>query len=330
MRAVVNTAEMPTGDMVRSRDADLAFPARLRAIERVIGGGNLRTIDANALAETLLGDTVYANIIMLGFAWQDGLVPASLPALLRAIELNGVAVERNKQAFAWGRIARADPDFLPKPTHATPTTETLDEMIARRSVFLAEYQDRAYADRYEAMVARVRHAESALASEALTEAVARSLFKLMAYKDEYEVARLHMGTDFLDELRREFEGDFRVQYHLAPPFIPAKTDARGRPRKRAFGQWMQTPLKVLARLKFLRGTPFDLFGYTAERRAERELIAWYERQIGTILDKIAPERRSDLLAIAKAPMDIRGYGPMKEAAIPKVKAEVARLLEGLA
>jgi indolepyruvate ferredoxin oxidoreductase len=329
-RAVVNTAEMPTGDMVRSRDADLAFPARLRAIERVIGGGNLRTIDANALAETLLGDTVYANIIMLGFAWQDGLVPASLPALLRAIELNGVAVERNKQAFAWGRIARADPDFLPKPTHATPTTETLDEMIARRSVFLAEYQNRAYADRYEAMVARVRHAESALASEALTEAVARSLFKLMAYKDEYEVARLHMGTDFLDELRREFEGDFRVQYHLAPPFIPAKTDARGRPRKRAFGQWMQTPLKVLARLKFLRGTPFDLFGYAAERRAERELIAWYERQIGTILDKIAPERRSDLLAIAKAPMDIRGYGPMKEAAIPKVKAEVARLLEGLA
>jgi indolepyruvate ferredoxin oxidoreductase len=180
------------------------------------------------------------------------------------------------------------------------------------------------------MVARVRRAERKLASEALSEAVARSLFKLMAYKDEYEVARLHMGTDFLNELRREFEGDFRVQYHLAPPFIPAKIDARGRPRKRAFGQWMQAPLKVLARLKFLRGTPFDPFGYAAERRAERELITWYERQIDTILDKIAPERRSDLLAIAKAPMDIRGYGAMKEAAIPKVKAEVARLLEGLA
>jgi indolepyruvate ferredoxin oxidoreductase len=330
MRAVVNTAEMPTGDMVRSRDADLAGPARLRAIERVIGGGNLRTIDANALAETLLGDTVYANVIMLGFAWQDGLVPVSLPALLRAIELNGVAVARNKRAFARGRIARADPDFLPKAARDVPTTETLDELVARRSAFLAEYQNRAYAARFESIVARVRRAESASGSENLTEAVARSLFKLMAYKDEYEVARLHMGTDFLNELRREFEGDFKVQYHLAPPFIPAKTDARGRPRKRAFGQWIQMPLKVLARLKFLRGSAFDLFGYTAERKAERELIAWYERQIDTILDNVTSERLPDLLAIARAPMDIRGYGPVKDAAIPKVKAEVARLSERLA
>jgi indolepyruvate ferredoxin oxidoreductase len=330
MRAVLNTAEMPTGDMVRSRDADLASPVRLRAIERVIGGGNLRTIDANALAETLLGDSVYANIIMLGFAWQDGLVPISLPALLRAIELNGVAVECNKQAFAWGRIARAEPDLLPKAARATPTTETLDEMIARRRAFLVEYQNRAYAARYEAMVARVRRTESSLESGALTEAVARSLFKLMAYKDEYEVARLHIATGFLDELQREFEGDFKVQYHLAPPFIPAKTDARGRPRKRAFGQWIQMPLKVLARLKYLRGTHFDPFGYTAERRAERELIAWYERQIDSILDDVTSERLPDLLAIAKAPMDIRGYGPVKDAAIPKVKAEVARLLERLA
>jgi indolepyruvate ferredoxin oxidoreductase len=330
MRAVLNTAEMPTGDMVRSRDADLASPARLRAIERAIGGGNLRTIDANALAETLLGDTVYANIIMLGFAWQEGLVPISLSALLRAIELNSVAVERNKQAFAWGRIARADPDFLPKAARDVPTTETLDELIVRRSAFLAEYQNRAYAARFEAMVARVRHAESASGSEALTEAVARSLFKLMAYKDEYEVARLHMGTGFLDELQREFEGDFKVQYHLAPPFIPAKTDARGRPRKRAFGQWIRMPLKILARLRFLRGTSLDVFGYTAERMAERELITWYEREIDALLDKITPERLPDLLAIARAPMDIRGYGPVKDAAIPKVKAEVERLSERMA
>jgi len=331
MRGVLNTAEMPTGDMVRFRDAELASPARLRAIERVIGGGNLRTIDANTLAETLLGDTVYANIVMLGFAWQDGLVPVSLAALLRAIELNGVAVEHNKQAFAWGRIAHADPDFLPKAARAAgPVTETLEEAIARRSAFLAEYQNHAYAARYEAFVARVRRAESALASEALTDAVARSLFKLMAYKDEYEVARLHMETGFLDELQREFEGDFKVQYHLAPPFIPARTDARDRPRKRAFGQWIQMPLKMLARLKMLRGTPLDVFGYTSGRQAERELIAWYERQIDTVLDKLTSERLPDLLAIASAPMDIRGYGPVKEAAIPKVKAEVARLLERLA
>ncbi|OKO68616.1 DUF6537 domain-containing protein [Bradyrhizobium sp. NAS96.2] len=147
----------------------------------------------------------------------------------------------------------------------------------------------------------------------------------MAYKDEYEVARLHMHTGFLDELRREFDGDFTVQYHLAPPFLPARLDARGRPKKRAFGQWLQTPLRLLAGLKGLRGTAFDIFGYTAERRAERELITWYEALIDTMLGKLDAARLPDLTAIAKAPMEIRGYGPVKDAAIDKTKAEVARL-----
>jgi indolepyruvate ferredoxin oxidoreductase len=328
-RAVVNTAEMPTGDVVRFRDADLASPARLRAIRQVIGNDNLDTINANALAERLLGDAVYANIIMLGFAWQRGLVPISLQSLLRAIELNGVAVERNKQAFAWGRIAAADPDFLPK-TDEAPKVETLDQLIARRSDFLTAYQDDAYAARYRAAVARVRDAESALNSDALTEAVARSLFKLMAYKDEYEVARLHMQTGFLDELKREFEGDFSVQYHLAPPFLPSKRDARGRPHKRAFGQWIQMPLTMLARLKGLRGTPFDPFGYTAERRVERDLIGWYEGLIERMLVRLDAAHLPDLIAIAKAPMDIRGYGPVKDAAITKVRSETERLLTDLA
>ncbi|MGN1287948.1 MAG: DUF6537 domain-containing protein, partial [Bradyrhizobium sp.] len=156
-------------------------------------------------------------------------------------------------------------------------------------------------------------------------AVARSLFKLMAYKDEYEVARLHMQTSLLDELKSTFDGDFTVQYHLAPPFLPARLDARGRPRKRAFGQWIQTPLRLLVRLKGLRGTPFDVFGYTAERRAERELITWYEALIDTMLGKLDAARLPDLTAIAKAPMEIRGYGPVKDAAIDKTKAEVTRL-----
>src|SRR6185437_10003040 len=192
MRAVVNKAEMPTGDMVRFRDADLAGAARLSAIARVIGEGNLNSVDANALAEELLGDSVYANMLLLGFAWQEGLIPVSLSAVSRAIELNGVSVARNMQAFAWGRIACADPDFLPRAARSAPqTNESLDAIIAQRSDFLADYQNRAYAARYDAMVARVRRAEAALGSEALTEAVARALFKLMAYKDEYEVARLH-------------------------------------------------------------------------------------------------------------------------------------------
>jgi indolepyruvate ferredoxin oxidoreductase len=331
MRAVVNTAEMPTGDVVRHRDADLAVTTRLGAIENVIGAGNLGTLDANALAEELLGDSVYANMLMLGFAWQDGLVPVSLAAISRAIELNGVAVLRNKQAFAWGRIARADPDLLPNVMrHKSAAPETLDQVIALRSAHLAQYQNHAYAARYEAIVARVRRAESALGGEALTDAVARSLFKLMAYKDEYEVARLHVESGFLDELRREFEGDFKVRYHLAPPFLPATKDARGRPRKRTFGPWLQMPLKLLAHLKFLRGTALDMFAYTAERRNERALIAWYEGQIDTMLDKLAPQTLPDLVAIARAPLEIRGYGPVKEAAIPKVKADVERLKARLA
>ncbi|MCP3419755.1 indolepyruvate ferredoxin oxidoreductase family protein [Bradyrhizobium brasilense] len=331
MCAAVNTAEMPTGDVVRFRDADLASPVRLRAIERVIGSGNLTMIDANALAERLLGDSVFANIMMLGFAWQQGLVPVSLEALTRAIELNGVAIERNRQALAWGRIAFADPEFLPKADGAAADVpETLEQVIARRADFLRAYQDEAYAARYRATIDRVRRAEVALGSETLTDAVARSLFKLMAYKDEYEVARLHMQSGFLDELSQEFDGDFTVQYHLAPPFLPAQRDARGRPRKRAFGQWIQTPLRLLAGLKGLRGTAFDVFGYTAERRTERELITWYEALIETMLGKLDKARLPDLVALAKAPMEIRGYGPVKDAAIEKTRAEVARLTARLA
>jgi indolepyruvate ferredoxin oxidoreductase len=325
-RAVVNTAEMPTGDVVRLRDADLAVRVRLRSIERVLGAGNIATVDANAAAEALIGDTVYANVMMLGFAWQQGLVPVSFEALARAIELNGVSVERNKQAFAWGRLASADPDFFRQAAGTPPErTETLDEVIARRVAFLTAYQDAAYAARYDATVARVRAAEARLGSEALTDAVARSLFKLMAYKEEYEVARLHMETGFLDELDREFEGDFKVRYHLAPPLLWAKKDARGRPRKRAFGPWIQMPFRVLARLKRLRGTSFDVFGYTAERRTERALIAWYEGLIEDILGRLDGGRFDDLLALAKVPMEIRGFGPVKEAAIRKARAEVERL-----
>jgi indolepyruvate ferredoxin oxidoreductase len=207
--------------------------------------------------------------------------------------------------------------------------ETLDQVIARRAAFLSAYQNASYAARYEATVARVRDAEKALGSEALTDAVARSLFKLMAYKDEYEVARLHMETGFLDELQREFEGDFKVNYHLAPPLLPGKSDARGRPRKRSFGPWIQMPMRILARLKILRNTPFDVFGYTAERRMEQALIGWYEEQVALILRNLDARRFDVLLAIARAPMEIRGYGPVKDAAVVKVKSEVESLVERL-
>jgi indolepyruvate ferredoxin oxidoreductase len=324
-KAVVNSAEMPTGDVVRFRDADLSARARLAAIARVVGESNLSTFNANAFSEELFGDAVFANMILLGFSWQKGLAPVSLDALTRAIALNGVEIERNIEAFAAGRLAAAKPDFA-SANPQEPPPETLDEVIARRAAFLANYQDNAWAARYRAGVERVRAAESAHGSEVLAEAVARALFKLMSYKDEYEVARLHMETGFLDELRRNFEGDFKVNYHLAPPLLPLGKDARGRPRKRQFGPWIQAPFRLLARMKGLRGTFLDVFGYTAERRMERELIGWYEALIETMILRLGSERPQALLALATAPMEIRGFGPVKEGAAKKVKAEVAMLL----
>jgi indolepyruvate ferredoxin oxidoreductase len=329
MRAVVNTAEMPTGDIVRLRDASLDVRGRLGALNRTIGAAAVFTVNANELAERLCGDAVFANIIMLGAAWQQGLVPVSLDALMCAIDLNKVAIDTNKAAFAIGRIASINPEAL-SPKDESAVTETLDAVIARREDFLSGYQNAAWARRYRSVVDRVRAAERPFGSETLTDAVARALFKLMSYKDEYEVARLHMETGFIDTLKREFEGDFEVNYHLAPPMLPLGKDGRGRPRKIQLGQWLQAPFRVLARLKGLRGTALDPFGYTAERRMERALIGWYEGLIALLLNELPRCGVARLLPIATAPMDIRGYGPVKDKAVHEVRARVDALLADLA
>jgi indolepyruvate ferredoxin oxidoreductase len=330
MRAVLNTAEMPTGDVVRFRDAELDIAARLAAVEKAIGSSGTPTLDAARAAEALMGDTVYANVMMLGLAWQRGLVPVSLEALTRAIELNGVAVEANHQAFAWGRLAGADPDFVAQAMGDGPAEpETLEQVIARREGFLTDYQDAAYAGRYRRLVDHVRAHETVLGTQALTDAVARGLFRLMAYKDEYEVARLHTETGFLERLKDDFEGDFKVNYYLAPPLLPAGTDARGRPRKRRFGPWLRPAFKALARMKRLRGTVFDPFGHTAERRMERGLIDWYEGTVRRLLAEATPETADEAAAIAALALEIRGYGPVKAEAVTRVKAEVETRLAAL-
>ncbi|MDN5925817.1 MAG: indolepyruvate ferredoxin oxidoreductase family protein [Hyphomicrobiales bacterium] len=327
-RAVLNTAEMPTGDLVRFRDADLRAMTRLDAIRDVLGGENVDAIDANRLAEKLFGDAVYSNMLLLGFSWQKGLVPVSLEALSRAIELNGVEIEKNVAAFAAGRLAAAGERLVPDAEEGW-RKETLDQIVARREAFLKDYQNAAWAARYRTTVDRVRRAEQPFGSEAFTQAVARSLFKLMSYKDEYEVARLHMETGFTEKLKQEFEGDFKVHYHLAPPFLPLGHDARGRPNKKAFGQWIQVPFRVLARLKFLRGTGFDPFGHTAERQSERELIGWYEDVVERLLSSLGKADIEALAAIAAQPMEIRGYGPVKDKAVVEVMAGVAGRLAAL-
>jgi indolepyruvate ferredoxin oxidoreductase len=331
MRAVINTAEMPTGDIVRNRDASLNGALRLQSIERAIGPENIRSFDANRMSEALFGDTVFANVIMLGAAWQQGLVPLSREALMRAIELNGVAVEQNSQAFASGRLAIADKSFIASLLGHAPTEETLDQIIARRADFLASYQDSRYAERYREFVNGIGAAERDRVpdSQSLTIAVARSLFKLMAYKDEYEVARLHTQTGFQEKLRQEFEGNFAIKYHLAPPILPARKDARGRPLKRQFGAWIEPAFRMLAHLKMLRGTPLDIFGYTRERRMERNLIGWYESLLTELLPLLHAETVGPLAEIAALPMEIRGYGPVKEAAVEKVTAKVSSLRAAL-
>ena len=331
MKAVINTAEMPTGDIVRRRDADLGAALRLAAIDDRLGEGNVARIDANTMAETLMGDGVYANMIMLGFAFQQGLVPLSAAALGRAIDLNGVAVARNHQAFAWGRLASAAPDRIARVLGAgAEPAETLDRLVARRVEFLTAYQDAAYAERYRARIAALRTAEARFGSERLTAAAARSLFKLMAYKDEYEVARLHMATGFREALARDFEGDFKIAYHLAPPLLSFGRDARGRPLKRRFGPWIAGPLRLLAGLRRLRGTAFDPFGYLAERRAERDLIGWFETTLDGLVDGLDAADLDAAVAIAAAPMDIRGFGPVKDEAMKRVRADVDDRLARLA
>jgi indolepyruvate ferredoxin oxidoreductase len=324
MRAVINTAAMPTGDIVLKRDADLAVPQRAELIKDFICADELAMIDANDLVERLFGNQVFANMAMLGFAWQRGLVPVSLAALERAIELNGVEVSQNLQALAAGRLAATGSSLV--AAEPSPPAESLDEIVSRRAEFLEAYQDRSWSERYLTTVNKVRQTEAAYGTTALTEAVAHSLFKLMSYKDEYEVARLHVETDFLDKLGHVFEGNFSLRYHLAPPFLPSGRDYRGRPVKKSFGRWVQYPLRVLAKFKQLRGTTFDPFGYSAERRMERELIDWYGGVIDEIIQRIATAPAAHLVAIAKAPQQIRGYGPVKQQSVERAKAEVAALV----
>ena len=332
-RAVVNSAEMLTGDFVKHRDADLRAADRLQAIQTLVGEQNFSSLDANQTAEKLMGNTIYANVLLLGYAWQQGLVPVSLAALLRAIELNDVAVEKNLRAFGWGRIAAMNPDRVLELVNgeARPRDESLQEIMQRRSDFLLDYQDQRLADRYRSLLARVRNAETKLGGKAeLTEAVARSYFKLLSYKDEYEVARLHTSTGFLETIRQDFGTKAKLRFHLAPPLLSRKRDARGRPLKKEFGSWMIPLFRVLARLRRLRGGPFDLFGYTAERRMERALIIEFEATVDALLAGIGKKQLPDAAVLVRRYLDIRGYGPVKELAANEVRADVAMRLQQMA
>jgi indolepyruvate ferredoxin oxidoreductase len=330
-RALVNTALVMPAHF--ASDPDLAFP--LGSMERDIGEsvapGDAEFLDATALATGLMGDSIATNLFMVGYAYQRGLIPLSETAIVKAIELNGAAVESNRESFLWGRRAVAFPDRVAehaRPHAAQPLSASLDELIARRVEYLTAYQDAAYARRYTDFVARVRaaEAEKVPGATALTEAVARCHFKLLAIKDEYEVARLHAETDFRARVAAQFEGDYKLTFHLAPPLTQRPDPVTGRVAKRSYGPWMMKVFAVLARMRHYRGTPFDVFGRTAERRRERALIGEYEALLDEVTAALALHNHALAVGLARVPEDIRGYGHVKLRHLEQAKQKEARLL----
>jgi indolepyruvate ferredoxin oxidoreductase len=329
-RAVVNADLLPTASFVINPDIDFEMGAMRDALNGAITPDHLDILDATGLATALMGDGIATNAFLLGFAFQRGAIPLSLEAIQKAIELNGAAIEMNRMAFAWGRLAAHD---LPrvvsaarfKSSGAAPVKKTLDETIGFRAKFLSDYQDEAYSKRYLADIERVRAAEAKAApgSTELTEAFAKGLFKLMAYKDEYEVARLYSDGEFAKALQAQFDGDPSLKVLLAPPLLARRDKVTGHLQKREFGPWVFRAFGVLAKLKGLRGTALDIFGYTAERRMERALPGEYSAMIFRRLDgKIDLPR---LIALAKTPEIVRGYGHIKQANVARYRAECARI-----
>jgi indolepyruvate ferredoxin oxidoreductase len=285
------------------------------AIVQAVGADRVRTFDANQVATQVLGDSIFVNPMILGFAWQKGWVPLGHEALMRAMELNDMAVAQNKAAFEWGRHCAAHWNevqalLAPEQVVQFHKPEGVDALVAKRVAFLTDYQSAAYANSYRAVVERARVAEAALNKTTLTEAVARNLFKLMAYKDEYEVARLHTDTAFLQKINGMFEGNFTLNYHLAPPLI-AKTNDRGELQKQKFGPFMLTGFKLLKHLKVLRGSALDVFGYTEERRTERELIWQYTASMEMVIAKLDTSNHAVALELARIPEQIKGFGHVK-------------------
>ena len=278
-----------------------------------------------------MGDAIFGNLFLLGYAWQKGMVPVSHSALQKAIELNGVAIEANLKAFLWGRRAAHDQTAVERFARPATVTEllrtsSLDDIVARRVALLTAYQDAAYADRYQALVRKVREAEACFGSTRLTEAVARNYSKLLAVKDEYEVARLHADPAFHARIAETFEGDYRLNFHLAPPLL-AKTDpVTGQPRKRAFGPWMLTAFRLLAKMRFLRGGMLDIFSKTEERGQERRLISEYEHDMAELLAHLAASNLDTAIELASLPEHIRGFGHIKLRSVEAAKKKRQELL----
>jgi indolepyruvate ferredoxin oxidoreductase len=335
---VVNTDEFLPGEFTRNADFSLPSERLKRTIMADAGRDNVHFVDATRIANALFGQSIGANMFLVGYAYQLGAVPLSAAAIEKAIELNGQAVGMNSAAFHWGRRAVIDPaavEAMAKPATATASdaehlSESFAETVTRREKFLTAYQNAAYARRYRTLVDKVNAVEAARASgkTGLADAVARYLFKLMAYKDEYEVARLYTDGAFEKQVKTEFDGDnLRFEFHLAPPILARRDKSTGLPRKMSFGPWMLPAFRLLAKLKVLRGTLLDPFGRSFERRTERRLIEDYEAMLDEVLARLTPENHHLAVGLAVIPEKIRGFGHVKQQHLVAAKADEAALFE---
>jgi indolepyruvate ferredoxin oxidoreductase len=337
-KAVVNQHVAPTSAFATNPNLDLSPEGMKRSLQERIGDSESDFLEATRIATALTGDGIATNLFLTGFALQRGWIPLGLDSIERAIELNGVAVEMNKQALAWGRLAAVDQAAVSEcvasagpRSEAAGAPESLETLMRRHTEILSDYQNREYARRYEALVDEVRGAERDRADGrvGLAEAVARSYFKLLTYKDEYEVARLYCDGQFREDLEAHFEGPIRVSLRLAPPLWSRRDGHTGRLEKRSFGPWIFSVLPLLARLKFLRGTFFDIFGHTSHRRTERRLIRDFEGTVRTLLESLTPETHDLAVEIAALPESIRGFDQVKELAVLEFQQRESELMAKL-
>ncbi len=333
--AIMNTDVAPTGEFQTNKYLDLG-EARLRdAILKATGNALHFDLHASKLATDLTGDSISTNVLMLGYAAQQGLLPLSVAAIKEAIRLNGTFVKGNLRTFDLGRLAAHNPQALAEELQEKTDEVALDtvaDVLASRTRLLSRYQNDVYANTYQRFIADIGQRVAACnvsGGEIFVREVALSLARLMAYKDEYEVARLYSDPKFMERIKTQFAGDFKMSFNLAPPMLPGH-DASGRPKKRTFGPWMFKAFALLAKLKPLRGTPFDIFGYTAERRTERRLIEDYRTLINSIVDQLNSDNLDAAITLARAAYDISGYGPVKEASIEKYEQGLPQLLEAFA
>lgn len=331
---ILNSNVMPTGDFTKMPDLQIPDQLMVDIIKDAVGEDFVHILPITQLATRLLGNSIATNMFLMGYTYQKGLIPLEYKSIMRAIELNGVAVAMNKRAFAWGRLAAQDLQTVVTAAQskqdATLATyrqksSSLEEKIARRVAMLTDYQNKAYATRYQTMIDRVK-AKDLNKDKSLTKAIAQYLYKVMAYKDEYEVARLYTQTDFKAQIKAQFKKGYKVKFHLAPPLIAKRDKDTGELKKMELGSYMFPLFSMMAKLKGLRGTPFDIFGYTSERKIERQLITDYQEMMTHILNNLNKDNYDLALQLASIPEDIRGFGHVKERHFEAAMVKQADLL----